>query len=193
MSLGEARTSRTFKVFSADIALTETHTSAISTVHAEDLYLSEIHTRLTTKEAYPENLYISETSSSETDKVFSNDLYLLEAQTSDIYSVHSENMWFSELETKKTSFVGYPENVFLQETMFKTITKPFPAEDMYLSEISSLKSKLVASENVWLQEAFSYEHHAESIRSFERPFITKIISIPVMTHVTGFAGKGGHA
>ena len=94
------------------------------------------------------------------------------------------------------------ETFYFAETISFASSKPI-SEIVALGEDFSKLGSFVRlhEEDAYLDEDFSYEHFAEKINTFERPYITRVRSVPVMTLVSsvtpiiravrGFEEEGG--
>jgi predicted lipase len=197
--------------FTESVNLAETMSRAHGKTIADDLFLSE-GSWFATRKTLTENLNLMDSTPIwGISQVRSEDAYIHEIFTLQTGDLVLEDFLLRETLTKRTSLTD-GEGGYLSEDISR-LTQKSVVDDIYLLEnFSYIYEKLISftesvnlselfeyhqgklfSDEVYLSESFSFEHFAETIHSFERPYITKIISIPVITGVMGFAGKGGHA
>ena len=120
----------------------------------------------------------------------------------------AETFYFSEVQTLRTSKLLPTEGVYLSESFLTSISLP-ASEGVYLSESFLTSISLPASEGVYLSESFLVsislpasdgfsvdesfvkEHYVETIKSMERPYLTKITGSPIIKAIRGFQETGG--
>lgn len=179
---------------SENLYLVESQTTKPKKVFSEPVYLTEAAIQMMAFAASLENLYLAEGTTKRVVPASVSELLFLAEAMSMVHNTGGtvytqtflENLYFVEAFSKLLSAArSYSENGYLNETMEKRIQSGDSQEKVYLTETFNYvrPTGFRFNEEFFAEETFYIEHFAETISSYERPYLTEIKRIPDMSEI----------